>query len=666
MLIDKTKVFHRRDIDGLRAVAVLSVVCCHVGLPGFTGGYIGVDIFFVISGFLITGILVRESEAGEFSIIRFYERRARRILPALFALLAFFLVSGFFFWPPWQYMDFVKSSTFTIFFASNFWFLYTTGDYFGASAEYQPLLHTWSLAVEEQFYIVFPLVIWITGRWGRNAVICLIASLSIASFCLSIWSIYSNPLAGFFLTSMRAWELGLGALLALGVFPQLRPRFAELIAWAGILAIFGCIYLYSDDTLFPGFAAVVPCLAAVIIIWSGSQGKTTVSFVLSAPVAVGFGLISYSLYLWHWPLLVVARGLVGAVHIDKSWATAVIVVSILMAFLSWRYVERPFRKGPALWGGIGTFPYSAAAASVLLLVNGFTFLWSGFEGRIRPNVRAVYEQAVLVSDQEERCAAHAADTSFCMFGSETKEVSTAEILIWGDSHAAAMLPGFDMWARNNNISGAAAVKNACAPLRGIQRADQGTRHDCAAFNEQVLRHVTAHPNLTTIVLIGRWALAAEGARAPDETGRRSVLSLASEVDEAPVGNLALFSFGLTATVERLHALGRNVILVEGIPEFGFDVPKRYLEAQFFRRPILDGPSRAMFDARNARAQAVLEKVSHQYGARRVSVANFMCQTICNTFSQGNLLYRDDDHLSVYGAYFIVPRIMNFYRGPVKH
>jgi peptidoglycan/LPS O-acetylase OafA/YrhL len=157
MLVEKTKDHHRRDIDGLRAIAVLSVVFCHAGLPGFTGGYIGVDIFFVISGFLITGILIRESEDGKFSITQFYERRARRILPALFMLLAFFAVSGFFFWPPWQYLDFVRSSTATIFFISNIWFLHATGDYFSASAEYDPLLHTWSLAVEEKFYIVFRL-----------------------------------------------------------------------------------------------------------------------------------------------------------------------------------------------------------------------------------------------------------------------------------------------------------------------------------------------------------------------------------------------------------------------------------------------------------------------------------------------------------------------------
>jgi peptidoglycan/LPS O-acetylase OafA/YrhL len=659
MLVEKTKAHHRRDIDGLRAIAVLSVVFCHAGLPRFTGGYIGVDIFFVISGFLITGILIRESEDGKFSIIRFYERRARRILPALFMLLAFFAISGFFFWPPWQYLDFVKSSTATIFFASNIWFLHTTGDYFGASAEYEPLLHTWSLAVEEQFYIVFPIIIWITTRWGRHAVVASILLLSSASFFLSVWSIYSSPLASFFLTPMRAWELGLGALVALEVFPQMQRRFAEIIAWIGVLMIFASIYFYSDDTVFPGPAAVLPCLGAAAIIWSGVQCKTSVAHILSTPIPVGFGLISYSLYLWHWPTLVIARGLVGSVHIGLVWATAVIAFSLLMAYLSWRYVERPFRKGPAMagMGGAAVFSFTAAGASALLLTNGLIFLLDGFEGRISPSVRAVYEKAELVSEEEERCATEAADTSFCIFGSEKKGLA-AEVLVWGDSHAGAMLPGFDLWAHNNNISGVAAVKNACAPIRGIERADQGTRHACAAFNERVLNYVAVHPNLTSIILIGRWALLAEGERAPGETGRNPVLAPASEEDEAPVGNLALFNYGLEATLKRLHALDRNVILVEGIPEFGFDVPKRYLESQFFGRSLSRGPSRAAFDKRNARALSVLERVSREYGTRRVSVADVMCQSACKAFANGNLLYRDDDHLSIDGANFVVQKIMN--------
>ena len=659
MVVDQAKAHHRRDIDGLRAIAVLSVVFCHVGLPGFLGGYIGVDIFFVISGFLITGILIRETEAGQFSIVRFYERRARRILPALFLLLAFFLVAGFFFWPPWQYLDFVKSSVATLFFVSNVWFLHTTGDYFGATAEYEPLLHTWSLAVEEQFYIVFPIIIWITTRFGRAAVVGSIIFLSIASFVLSIWSIYSNPLASFFLTPMRAWELGLGALVALDILPRLQRRFAEIIAWSGILMICASIYLYSDDTAFPGFAALLPSLGAAAVVWSGAQCRTSVGSILSTPIPVAFGLISYSLYLWHWPALVIARGLVGKVHIDLVWAMAVILFSVLMAYLSWRYVERPFRKPPTMSGmsAATVFSLSAAGASVLLVANGLTFLYDGFEGRISPDVRAVYEKAVMVSDEEERCSAEAADAPFCTFGSEKRGEGAAEVLVWGDSHAAATLPGFDQWARKYNIGGVAAVKNACAPLRGIERADQGSHHACAAFNERVLDYVGAHPKLTYIILIGRWALLAEGNRAPGETGRNPVLTLASE-ENVPTDNLALFDHGMTATVKRLRDLGRDVILVEGIPEFGFDVPKRYLEAQFFGRPLSGGPSRAAFNARNARALSVLERVSHDYGARRVSVADVMCQSACKASANGNLLYRDDDHLSIDGAYFVVQRIMD--------
>lgn len=202
------------------------------------------------------------------------------------------------------------------------------------------------------------------------------------------------------------------------------------------------------------------------------------------------------------------------------------------------------------------------------------------------------------------------------------------------------------------------MKNACAPLRVIERADQGSHHACAAFNERVLDYVSTHPKLTSIILIGRWALLAEGSRAPGETGRNPVLTLANEEKHVPADNLALFDHGMTATVKRLRDLGRDVVLVEGIPEFGFDVPKRYLEAQFFGRSQSSGPSRAAFNTRNARALSVLERVSHDYGARRVSVADVMCQSACKASADGNLLYRDDDHLSIDGAYFVVQRIMD--------
>lgn len=644
---------YRKDIDGLRAIAVLPVVFSHAGLPGFSGGFIGVDIFFVISGFLITGILIREVEERNFSLLRFYERRARRILPALFAVLATCLLIGYAVLPPSLYEGLAKSTIATVFFGSNLWFLHSTGDYFGTAAEYEPLLHTWSLAVEEQFYILIPLLIWGLSFWGRKAIVMSIAAIVAVSFCLSVWATQAAPLFNFFMTPTRAWELGVGSLLALGVVPQTQRRIiVEAAAALGLAAICASILLLSSKTPFPGLAALPACIGSAAIIWAGGQGSTATGRLLSTRGAVGIGLISYSLYLWHWPPLVLARLWGGQVHIDLPVTLAVIALSIVLAWASWRYIEQPFRagKGTTRFGTRAVFALSGIGALGVLVGCALILQTDGARWRIPNTIMEPFEQAHSRSSIEMDCRQTA-----CVLGAAEGANTPPDVLIWGDSHAAALLPGFDLWLRSAGITGTARVKNACAPIMGVIRLDKPRSHDCAGFNSKTLDFLRQTPSISTVVLVGRWALAVSGDRAQGEAGPSARLGRVGTQGTQSAGNREIFAQGLEDTLRQLNALGKQVILFEGIPELGFNAPQAYLNASFLGAPLPPTPTRAAYSARNAAVVEVLDTISVAYPTvERINPADYMCTPDCLVEVDGILLYRDEDHLSVAGAKRIVP------------
>ena len=338
---------YRSDIDGLRAVAVVPVVLYHAGVPWLGGGFIGVDVFFVISGFLITSIIAPELESGKFSLLRFYERRARRILPALFFVLAASFLAATVMLLPGAFEAFGKSLLSTLGFVSNVWFWRSSTGYFAHASEFLPLLHTWSLAVEEQFYVFYPLALALLMRWGRRTMIVAIAATSLLSLALAVWATPQMPAASFYLLPTRAWELGFGALVALGVAPRRMHQTArEMLSAIALLAILVPMVFYDANTTFPGLAAVPPVLGATLLIMIGATGSSTLHRLLGARAIVSVGLISYSLYLWHWPVLAYFRVAVADPHLPVALAILAVGLSSAMAYLSWRYVERPFRVRP--------------------------------------------------------------------------------------------------------------------------------------------------------------------------------------------------------------------------------------------------------------------------------------------------------------------------------
>jgi peptidoglycan/LPS O-acetylase OafA/YrhL len=332
---------HRSDIDGLRAVAVIAVVLFHTRLVRVPGGFVGVDIFFVISGYLITTLLLEDIRKERFSIASFYERRVRRILPALFTVLVFSSLAAYALFLPRDAKDYGRSLAATVFFSSNRVFAAQAG-YFDAPAEMKPLLHTWSLAVEEQFYIVYPLFLFVVTRYFRKRYAIAIGFVLILSFAMSVRRLSIDPPAAFYFAGARAWELMLGGLLATAIIPELRHRMsANILGLLGLGLIGYSVFALSSATPFPGPNALYPCVGAALVIYSGVTQETLVSRVLSARPVVSVGLISYSLYLWHWVILVFSRYYLVR-PLNRVEAAAVIASALVLASLSCGSSKRPF------------------------------------------------------------------------------------------------------------------------------------------------------------------------------------------------------------------------------------------------------------------------------------------------------------------------------------
>jgi peptidoglycan/LPS O-acetylase OafA/YrhL len=462
---------YRPDIDGLRAVAVLPVLFFHLNISLFSGGFVGVDVFFVISGYLITSLISAEMSNGTYSVVNFYVRRARRIFPALFCMCAVTAVFVLLFCLPSEAKQFRSALAAATLFSSNFYF-YLTADYFARAADTQPLLHTWSLAVEEQFYIVFPLVLWLVRRYftAREKQIMII--LALLSLAISVWLVRVDRTAAFYLPHSRAWELLIGALLAIGAVPAIRSRaLANLVGLFGLALIVGSVVLFKETTPFPGLAALLPCVGAALLIHTGKDSSLLATRLLSFQPVRFIGLISYSLYLWHWPVAVISRDLAFWHGWDpelKLHKLVVLVLSFGLAILSWHFVERPFRQRPFRLGPTAILSASGSAMAALVVAAALTYplslrFWN-MPGDAQRTL-AVLDTTSLATMRSRSCLLRTEaeqfsdfDQDFCLRMSDSKP----NWLLVGDSHAA------DLWiglARANpHINLLQATATGCKPV----------------------------------------------------------------------------------------------------------------------------------------------------------------------------------------------------------
>lgn len=544
---------YRPDIDGLRAVAVIAVVFYHAGIAAIPGGFVGVDVFFVISGYLIGGQIYREARAGRFSFAAFYTRRVRRILPALYAMLLVMLAIGLFILTPEELRQFAREAVAAALGLSNVLY-YLGGGYFAPAAEYNPLLMTWSLGIEEQFYLLFPFVLLGLLRF-RLSVLPALVALSVLSFAGSLWLIGRDPNAAFYLLPTRAWELGLGAALAiweLGRRPGaggLPAAVQQVAAAVGLVLIAAALVVYDKSFSFPGGFVLLPTLGTALLI--AAPGSMLNAGPLSLGVATFIGRISYSWYLWHWPLFHLNRVLGGE---QGGLAPVVLIVlSLGLGILSWRFIEQPFRH----WQAPPRRVLGAHAAAGLVLAGASLALYfaGGWPGRFSPMVRELAETAR--QSRENPCLAPYGATEPQNPSACLPAAAGGRLVLFGDSHASALEPGIRRLAERSGLGFGEMTKSSCHPLLGFAvEAAQRPRHwqDCIAYQQAALAYIARHPEIRTVVLAGFWSTASGGLRA----------------DGAESGATVALEKALAATVERLLSLGRQVVVVQDVPLFRFD------------------------------------------------------------------------------------------------
>lgn len=626
---------YRRDIDGLRAVAALSVILFHAGLGPFSGGFVGVDVFFALSGYLITLGLAQELTEGRFSLERFYERRARRILPALILVALVALPFAWAWCSPEQLKDFAQALAATGLFASNLLFWREAG-YFAPDSEANPLLHTWSLGVEEQFYLGFPLLLAALWRLGPRRALWSLGGLSLASLIFAELSVRQAPDFAFYLLPARAWELGAGALLAL--WTRERPAKPDSrLQGLGLALILGAAAFYDSTTPFPSLYALAPVGGTALVLRYGG-GEGLAGRILESRLMVGLGLVSYSAYLWHQPVFAFARmRLDGAPSAPVMAGLCLLVLGL--AVLSWRFVEQPFRRGPVLGlAGRRGILTTAAAASAGLIALGLTgHARAGFPERFPvEGLRLAYLESAQPSPTRASCHRYESHgpmpAESCRFGP-----GAARLAVFGDSHAvelAAALNARGRGLRQFTVSG-------CPPRRARAESPEDA---CALWTEAALAEIRADPQIREIVVSYRLPYYLSGDHA-------AVYPHQPELKSAE--ERARIFADLNSVLEELQGEGRRVIYVEPIPEAPVS-----LERLAYRpnggAAALEGVPAAWWRTRVA---AFREGFHPPEGVARVDPAEGFCgPSRCFAGKNGEAWYFDDDHPSLAGAARIAARL----------
>lgn len=624
---------YRAEIDGLRALAVLSVLLFHAGFDFIPGGFLGVDVFFVISGFLITSIIRREINENQFSLLHFYERRARRILPALFAMCFGSFVLGWHILLPNAFKNFAQDLISINLFVSNIHFWLKSADYFAPAVELSPLLHSWSLSVEEQFYVFFPLLMLLFKRVRRGYGIWVIAGLSAISFALTQLNLSNDPNAAFYLTPTRTWELGIGCLIAH------IPRngkvhgsriIAELGTGLGISGLVISFLFFSEETRHPGYSTLLPVMGTAFIILFIRPGLTATNILSIAPLRA-VGLISYSLYLWHQPVFAFAR-VQHAAPLDITQKIVLLLLSFSLAFISWRWVEKPFRKSDflnrkTLISISGITAACSIALAFLVLVN------DGIYQRLTPNAQMVLRYGEKDVSFWNKCNGKRENlispTNACQFLQE----KPANIAIWGDSHSTAIAQAFGSLAAEKGENTIEFSFSDCRPS-DFPAMDKRLS-ECQRFNQTTLNWLLDAKDVQSVIIAARWVLTYPSS-GHEEKGKKSIRVLKKNI-------------------ENLIAKGKRVALIYSIPETEVDVLQILThKAQYgLIVPKHMTTSFDHFKEKTNTAHIVLDAIGTFPGLLRI----YPEDVFCNSMIEGTCIvseglrpyYFDHDHLNRIGA-----------------
>lgn len=629
-----TAIPYRPDIDGLRAIAVLSVIFFHAGFRWAPGGYTGVDVFFVISGYLITGIMRRQFHDGTFSLGRFYERRARRILPALLVVVASTLAACVAIMFTDDARVAARSAVSVLAFAANIVFWrgvdfgdVTTVNYFGRRLDEQPFLHTWSLGVEEQYYLLFPLTLLLIWRLRPALVMPALIAGGLASFALCVLLTPRSPGLAFYLLPTRIWELLAGGVLAWYRGPTGAPRWLQhLTPMAGLTAILLPVWIYDSDTAFPGAAAALPVLGTAALLWSAPG--TAAGRVLSWPPLVFVGLISYSAYLWHQPLFALARYVRLTNELETTLTVGLCALTLLLAAASWRWVETPFRDRRRV--SSSRLAWSAVLGTLLVAAPAAFLAFGADASRRSPAATNIVAQSVLslFTDCNASRQVTRALGPGCLL--DPSSAAAPSFLVVGDSHADALFPAFARMSRKTGQQGRLLQQLRCLPLLDVEAVPTGVP-DCNRMQELALELVTSE-RLTSVFLVSRFSYFAGAPRIAERlertiaayADRGAIVYLLAQAPEQPAFNRGRYIRAVLA--HRFRGRDASALVRE------------------------QSVSRADHDRRQSAANALFAAHRHDPRVRLLDFTDVWCdETTCPVGTPEGPYYSDDHHPNSAGA-----------------
>jgi len=660
---------YRREIDGLRAVAVVPVVLFHSGISLFSGGFVGVDVFLVISGYLITAMILQERARGTFSLTRFYGRRAWRLVPALLVMLSVSFLLACAWMPPSQMESFSRALAASALFISNILFWRESG-YFDLESQTNPLLHTWSLSLEVQFYILFPVVLLLGLRFGKSKVFWLILVTSLLSLALTEYGWRYKAWANFYLLPTRLWEFCAGSLCALWLSNRAQKG-NNILAFAGLIGVVVSFFLFDKDTPFPSLWALLPVIGTVLLILFGSKDTVTGRMLAMKPL-VGIGLISYSIYLWHQPLLAFLR----IRSIDEPSTLALLLAALAcfpIAYLSWRFVEQPFRKAKSEKGAVRLVSrglvtgVSVCAGIVFVAAAGVAT--DGYRFRFDPELVAIDDArtdvASLISDCYMEPPAGGGMTlgpmprPACTFPASDGSV---EVAIVGDSHALTFSNKVIDALKQQDVGVTTMSFAACVPFEGYWHSRAKCNEPVAELVEYILAS-----DIKTVVLAGRYALYTRddpfdngvGGVEPEHMGPKYFTDplYEGDYDDTLVPNmLHVMEKGIRKYLDG----GKNLVLLYPVPESGWSVPDRYFKERLYKTGVEDlSFPYAAFKERNGDVISFFDSLDDP-GLKKVRPADVLCskeEGRCLNAVGSTVYYYDDDHLSNAGASLLVEPIV---------
>lgn len=658
---------YRPEIDGLRSIAVLSVVLYHFGVPFLNGGFVGVDIFFVISGFLIGGLLMKElRDTGRIALGRFYMRRVRRLAPAYFAMAGASALVAWFILLPFEFREFGKSLIAATLWLSNVQFWREAG-YFDIGADSKVLLHTWSLSVEEQFYVFLPLFLIIFG-FLRKALVLMLVGLWAASLALCVWLTPTDPTAAFFLFPFRAWEMLTGVLVAIWSQSRYARPLHDNYSFIGLLIIIFSILLVRSAG-FPGWQAILPVVGTAMLL-ANTNGTNPVNMVLSKRGPVFIGLVSYSLYLWHWPVLVLSKywrdGYSGPLE-TAAW----LAVCFGLAVLSWALVERPLRR--AHWIKSPLFLGSSIVAALTLVGFGaLAFVKDGMPNRFAPEVRGHIAASGDFLQDWSRCYV-AEDGPFA--GVETCAIGPQgepEVIFWGDSHLRALMDGIGLAAIEAETPGLIIWHAGCPPLFDVLKDETAATaaQDSACYDatEQVRRGLQQMDSVERIMLIGRWTYYAEGSGTGRDAENLITLEVAPGSALAGGAQVDIYAQAMIATVAELNESFDSVHVFRQVPEIPFyssrDVARGLAHGTL--SPADAGlrfqVNEEVLAGRVIQAETPIYELASNGAITLIDPWPLLCPERCSVMNDGRPVYFDNNHLTNAGAILLRPLLLPFLTG----